>query len=228
MGDTLILPDHAADEYVDGLDYDIWVAKAFNDMLRQLDPHLRCFFARPNSTSFEHPGRWHIARLHPSGNDELNQYFVVQTPEGEYTTPQQYHFDRLVERDVGRDAKRAYEKMQNARNERQAKRLKNFEDKRREFRELLEERLAHVYGTRIAVTGGMKERAGGRQLLDAKGNPIALSQDRPREDALADKLDGPKPAITVERELLMPGDKITAAARELAITDTADQIAEGA
>lgn len=182
--DGFYLPDHVQGEYVAGAQRDIMVTRAFQSMLNDLDPHLRVFWVPEAATSFEHPGRWHIGRF--GVRDELNAYWVVQTPEGTYCEPQQMHFDRLLQMDTFRDAKRAYQKLQQARTDRQLRRRKEFEARREAFRELLTERLDHIFDTRIAVTGGMKSRAiGASPLLDAKGRPMLLDADKPATEERA-------------------------------------------
>ena len=200
---TLILPGHLEGEHVAGYEHDVQIASVFNAMLKTLDPYLRCFWVSPNSETFEHPGRWHVARFHHGGNDELNAYWVIQTPDGKYCEPQQMHFDRLLQMDTFRDAKRAYEKLQKARTDRQERRRKQFEETREYFRELLTERLAHIQDARIAITPGMKARSEGKQLLGPDGAPVTLDADKPATERDLN-LSLPKAA--------MPGAKIAALA----------------
>lgn len=161
----LLLPDHAVDEF--DPKPDIEVARAFDRLLQSLDDKLRCFWVKPDAKSFENPGRWHIARLH--SNPELNAYWVVQNEDGSYCEPQQRHLDRLKAMDS--HTRNVLEDIHKLRRTRDIERHKAFMERRREFREKLEERLDHIYNARISVPripGAMVQRGKGGLLTVTK------------------------------------------------------------
>lgn len=157
----LILPGHVVDEYEGGAERDIGIAQAFNRVLKELDPQLRLFWVKPGATSFEDPGRWHVARVHEH-NPELNTYFVINdgTPERGYAAPSDSDIEALKAIDVS-TGQRTYGQIEAARTAKQKARDKAFEERRREFREKLSERLSHLYDPKVAISGDMKDRFDG-------------------------------------------------------------------
>lgn len=141
-----LLPGHAVDEFDPAPD--ITVAKAFDDLLQTLDKRLRCIWVRENATSFANPGRWHIARFH--SNPELSAYWLIQNEDGSYCEPQMRHFERLQAMDTW-TGRRTYQDFVDARSAKKRKQAQAFEEKRREFREKLDERLRHIQNARISV-----------------------------------------------------------------------------
>ncbi len=152
----LLLPGHRVDEMTDGIEHDVAVAQRFGELLRALDDRLRLFWVKPDATSFSDPGRWHIAWVHPH-NPELNTYFVVKGENGEYAPPTDSDIEALQRIDTY-SGRRSYQQIANARTRKQEAKDKAFEEKRREFRETLTDRLAHLYDPRVAITGAMKDK----------------------------------------------------------------------
>lgn len=154
----LILPGHVVDEYEGGIEHDIAVAQSFNKLLRALDPQLRLFWVKPDATSFTDPGRWHIARVHEH-NPELNTYFVIHdgTPAKGYAAPSDKDIEALKAIDVS-TGQRTYSQIEGARTAKQKAREKAFEEKRRQFRETLTERISHLYDPKVSITGAMKDK----------------------------------------------------------------------
>lgn len=137
----MLLPGHSVDEMAIA---DIGVAMKFEETLRAIDDRLRCFWVKPDATSFDNPGRWHIGFLH--GNPELNQYWVIQNDDGSYCEPQDRHLARLQAADTSRFD--VYARITQNRAEAAKARQKAFEEKRREFREKALERLDFIHGPR--------------------------------------------------------------------------------
>jgi hypothetical protein len=156
----LLIPGHAAEEF--DATHDIAVARAFDEMLKTLDPRLRCFWVKADSVNFENPGRWHVGFFH--SNPELRTYFVVQDPDGSYCEPSERHFEELKRRDSW--TRNAYSDIERARAQRKGRAVRAFEEKRREFREKLLDRLGHIHDSRISVPRAIGE-TGGRLILPA-------------------------------------------------------------
>jgi hypothetical protein len=147
----LLLPGHVVDEFTDGIEHDIAVAQAFNRLLQEIDPQLKCFWVKEGAKSFANPGRWHIVREHPT-NVELNAYWVCTNPDGSYCVPNDTHLEALKRIDT-HTGQRTYGDIQQARTSKALAREKAFEEKRREFREKLAERASHLFDARISVPG---------------------------------------------------------------------------
>jgi hypothetical protein len=162
---SLLLPDQHVDEF--DPQPDIEIARAFDRLLRQIDDRLRCFWVKTDATSFEHPGRWHIARLHP--NPELCAYWVIQHDDGSYCEPQERHLERLKAMDS--HTRNVLEGMRQRRRDRDAARRKAFDETRREFREKLLDRLDHLYNARISVP-----RVPGAQVTQHGGGLVAVEK----------------------------------------------------
>lgn len=157
MGREIFIPGMYVDEVQDGAERDVEMARAFNAMLKAIDETLTLAWVSPHVESgYEHKGRWHIVRVHPH-HPELNTFWVIQTPEGEYCEPQEMHLQRLQAMDTY-TGKRTYRDFERARGERKRKAAAKFEEKRREFRELALERVNHVLDARIAVPGKYKDQ----------------------------------------------------------------------
>lgn len=140
-----VVPGHLADEF-DPM-ADIEVARSFNRLLQSIDDKLFCFWVKPDAEAFDHPGRWHIGRLH--SNVELNTYWVCETPEGGYREPNESDLEWLREHDSHtRDVLAA---MRERRKLKDAAKRQRFEEIRREFREKLKERLDYNYSSQILV-----------------------------------------------------------------------------
>jgi hypothetical protein len=147
---ALLLPGHVVDEFTDGIEHDIAVAQAFNKLLHEIDPQLKCFWVKEGAKSFGNPGRWHIVRQHPH-NDELNTYWCVSKPDGSYCVPDDSHLRALKAMDTHTGA-HTYDTVQQARTSKALAKEKAFEEKRREFREKLAERASHLFDARISVS----------------------------------------------------------------------------
>jgi hypothetical protein len=194
MDSTLILPDHAADEHQRAVEHDVAIAHAFGRLLRELDPQLTLFWVKSDSTSFENPGRWHIGRLH--SNPELNTYWVIQNEDGSYCEPQERHLERL--RAMDSHSRNVMEDMRRRRKLRHQAARQRFDERRAMFRELLEERLAHIYGSSIRVP---------RAIAEPTPEQIAaVAPDTPSEPSIAidvTAIDKAAPP-TLPRKLVLP------------------------
>lgn len=153
---SLLLPGHLVDEYDDGIVHDITVAQRFNALLKELDEQLCCFWVKEGATSFTNPGRWHVGRVHPH-NVELNTYWCIQNDDGSYCVPSDVHLEALKRIDTF-TGQRTYSQIENARTTKQLARSKAFEEKRREFRESLEDRISFLYDPKVLITGPMKDK----------------------------------------------------------------------
>jgi hypothetical protein len=144
---SLLVAGHAPDE----MDVDFArvaeIGRAFDQMLQTLDPQLRLVWVKEGAQNFEDPGRWHIVRFH--NNPELSAYWVIQNEDGSYCEPQMRHFERLQQMDT--HTRDVMESIRQRRKAKDAARRKHFDEKRRMFRELLEERLEQIAGSSISV-----------------------------------------------------------------------------
>lgn len=174
-----LLPGHAVDEFDPAPD--IAVAKAFDDLLQTLDSRLRCIWVKPDAESFPVGGRWYIARFH--SNPELSAYWVIQGDNGEYCEPQMRHFERLQAMDTW-TGRRTYQDFVDARSAKKKAQAKQFEEKRREFREKLDERLRHINDARISVPSLPKpmliERDKTLVLPDGTAAPTIAESAKPK------------------------------------------------
>lgn len=145
----LILPGHTFDEYDSGVG-ELEVALSFRRQLKALDERLTVFWAKPGSplAAADGTGRWYIVRVHP--NPELTNYWVVEDEQGNYCVPQQRHIDRLQQMDTW-TGRRRYSDFELARSAKKRKKEAELAELRRELREKLEERLAHINDTRVSV-----------------------------------------------------------------------------
>lgn len=123
------------------------VARSFDHMLQALDPNLRLVWVKHDAKNFSDPGRWHIVRFHP--NPELVAYWVVQNPDGSYCEPTERHLERL--RQMDSHTRDVMEDIRQRRKAKAAARRKLVDERRREFREKLTERLEHIASSKISV-----------------------------------------------------------------------------
>lgn len=173
----LVLPENVLDatgSYVDPEQaaQDTLVMLEWNRLIKDLDPRLSFHFVPPQDptkpTMWPKDQRWYLVRRNELVADS---FWVVEDEQGEYCTFSRKHYDKFREMDTHRSPHvwREFRKREEAR---LAAVEKRTQEKRREFREKLLERLEFNDTTTIAVTPEMKERlAGGRKGGDAGLEP---------------------------------------------------------
>ena len=161
--------DHALPELViseqtgEQLDYEavreMGQARLFQAMLKERDVRLDLLWAKPGAKLLD-GGYWYIIRRNEGAPAS---YWKVEDEDGKPCAPGDRHLAELDRIDAAKhpDAYRQYRKRQDAL---RAAGEKTSDEMHREFREKLEERLASVYDTRIAVTAAMKARADGQHV----------------------------------------------------------------
>lgn len=157
MGLGLYLPEEVQEEIEavrrSGSHYD--VAERFRVRLKQIDARLDLIWVKRGATSFPVPGRWYIVRRTNDG--AAAAFWVVQDDRGRYCDPTDQHLERLQAMDSHAHPD-VWRRMQRTRRAEDAGRKKATEEKRREFRETLLERLDFNNRVQIPVTGADKAK----------------------------------------------------------------------
>ena len=123
--------------------------------LKSRDPRLGLIYIKSGSTTFPKSPRWAIVR----DNELINpSYWMIEDEHGEFCEPQQRHLDRLDEMDASKKTVGPGEELARAREAKQREKLGRKNEKRREFREKLLDRLNHLYDARVSVPRDIKEK----------------------------------------------------------------------
>ena len=125
-------------------------------------------------------GRWAV--VVKNGGGVPPSVFIVQTPAGEYSDPLPEHLGALMAKDAERNS-RAWREQRSQHEKRERDRRIRGEEKHREFRETLLDRVNHLHDARIAVTEAMKERVTVGDVQDAPKVTSAIGVTTPMREA---------------------------------------------
>ena len=150
---SLVIPGMAADEIDYDAAQDMAVAAMFRLMLKDYDNQLDLVFARPGA-EFLKGGYWHIVRRNPEPYPA--SFWEISEPDGSYCAPREEHFRRLQEMDAATNPT-FYEDYRKRRAAAVAAGEKLEEEKHREFREKLLDRMNHLYRPQVHISGAMKD-----------------------------------------------------------------------
>lgn len=128
-------------------------SKWFHDALKARDSRLSLIFVKPGSVVFPYSPMWYIVRR----NDNAPQSFwAIHDGEYGYCRPTQRHLDAFFSTDAAARPDLRDQIVKQRHRELEAKE-KARQEKHREFREKLTERLAHEFDASVPVTGKMKK-----------------------------------------------------------------------
>jgi len=160
----LILPENVTDateQY--RAEQDVALAVAFERELKKYDPRLSLIWVKENSTVFPRSPRWCIVRRNEK---TVDSYWLIETEDDEYSEPTPKHFERLISIDTWGPNHAFRDNLKKDRERKEAAALYRKEEKRREFREKLNERLGHVYDTQVSVPNPEAREARKDRLSD--------------------------------------------------------------
>jgi hypothetical protein len=181
----ILLPQHSSNELAAEQERDAALGVGLGHLmataLHDIDHRLQLRFAKPGARLLDE-GYWYFIRFNDAGVApsywKLTEKGGLDDEHGPgYSHPEWAHIESLQKRDTWRHPHvwREYEKRRaNARRDRE----KHSEELHREFREKLLDRLNHIYGVQIAVTGAMKARADGEGVSEGGAVLPALVADR--------------------------------------------------
>jgi hypothetical protein len=182
------LPNTMLEEYDQQAAKSIGYAGLFRHSLKQLDTRLDLVWAKPGAEALD-GGFWYIVRRN---DDAPASYWKIQTEQGEYADPGPEHLEWLKSIDSHRHPG-VYHDHRKRQDERVRQGKKRMEELHREFREKLEERVAQLYGTSIAVTGEMKARAAGDAVTE--GGVVLPSPDAITAALSSSRIDNAPPVL---------------------------------
>jgi hypothetical protein len=168
------LHDAQAEEYDIHAARGIGYAVGARKLLKEIDSRLDVIWAKEGSTSLQ-GGRWYIVR---NNDDAPPTYWCVQNPDGSYADIGPEHVERMKAIDAAAHPG-LYKRFRDAETKRRLANKKTSEDKHREFREKLEERIASMMDASIFVTPQMKARADG--LLTTEGGVVLPAVEMSKE-----------------------------------------------
>ncbi len=157
MGLGLWLPEECREEIEphDEAEHDVDVASAFRKRLKGVDARLDLMFVKRGAKNFPVGGRWYITRQGDHGRAQ--SFWVIQTDQEGYCAPTEQHFQALMARDSWGHPD-VWQRMRRQQADEKRAIKSAGEAKHTEFREKLEERLAHNHGSHVAVSAEDKEK----------------------------------------------------------------------
>lgn len=181
----LVLSDRTSEQ----IDYDaageVAHARLFLVGLKEIDPRLDLVYAKPNSTLLQ-GGYWYIVRRN---DDAPPAFWVVQNDDGSPCAPDERHLQRMHEMDTARNG--GYEAFNRGRDEAKKKAERERVETHREFREKLDEKLAHLYGSKsVYLPDHIVDRLK-RESKIATDDPVVGGPELPLPTPKQEPADGP-------------------------------------
>ncbi len=165
----LVLSDRTSEQIDYQAAHEVASVMGFRVALQEIDPRLDVVFAKPGAKVLD-GGYWYIVRF----NDNAPPSFWKVSDEHDAPcAPDERHLRRMHEIDTTRNG--GYQRFERIREQAARAEQKQREEQHREFREKLDERLGHLYGSRIVVPSSVPSVASRESvgtLLNSKGEEI--------------------------------------------------------
>lgn len=146
----------------------------FREWLHELDVRLDILYAKPGAKLLD-GGYWYIYRRNEAA---VPTYWKVSDADGRPCVPDRRHIE-MLERIDGSRHPRIYQEYRQRQDRARRAKEETAEDRHREFREKLDEKLKHIYeaDARIFLPGYVKDKlAGGAALPDAVARTLDPEQ----------------------------------------------------
>ena len=149
----LVLSDSTSEQIDYQAAHEVAACQLFRVALQDLDPLLDIVFAKPGAKLLE-GGYWYIIRR---GDGQVPAFWKISDEDDQPCMPDERHLRRMHEIDSRRNG--GYEAFNRGREQAKAKAEKQRLEQHREFREKLDERLAHLHRPQIFVPERFAEAA---------------------------------------------------------------------